>query len=125
VQEHRRLKRLLQEITSLQLELIPPAPAHKSPARRQGLALGGLLARTVAHFFPDLPKWLGRWATGVSRSAFTYGRALPAVDGPDGLPAQARLTPAGSASSWTRPGPWPTSIASLIPNSRRWPIPTP
>ena len=51
IQEHRRIKRLLREITQLQLELIrshnsgSPAPA--------GIKLGGILGETLTHFWPD------------------------------------------------------------------------
>ena len=36
----------------------PAAPDGASEARRQGLALGATLAKTVAHFFPEFHDWL-------------------------------------------------------------------
>jgi hypothetical protein len=52
----------------------PPAPHRESPARRQGLELGAVVARTVAHFFPDLPEWLGEVHDRRDQDCITYGR---------------------------------------------------
>jgi hypothetical protein len=54
--------------------LDPPAPDRTSPARRQGLALGATLAKTVAHFFPELPAWLGETRDTRDQDLITYSR---------------------------------------------------
>ena len=52
----------------------PGTPHRPSPARRQGLELGGALAKTVAHFFPDLFDWLGAVRDLRDQDCITYGR---------------------------------------------------
>jgi hypothetical protein len=52
----------------------PPAPDRASPARRQGLGLGGALARTVAHFFPKLSEWLGEVRDARDQGQIIYSR---------------------------------------------------
>jgi hypothetical protein len=54
--------------------LDPTAPDGTSPARRQGLALGKTLAKTVAHFFPELPAWLRETRDTRDQDLITYCR---------------------------------------------------
>src|SRR5271169_2354984 len=52
----------------------PAAPEPQSPARRQGLALGATLAKTVSHFFPDLFQWLGEVRDNRNQDCIVYDR---------------------------------------------------
>src|SRR5260221_65527 len=54
--------------------LDPPAPHGASPTRRQGLELGGALAKTVAHFFPEWFAWLGEVRDTRDQDLITYSR---------------------------------------------------
>lgn len=48
--------------------------SNPSPARREGLKLGANLARTVAHFWPDLRLWLGQVPDTRDQDQIIYPR---------------------------------------------------
>ncbi len=50
VEEPRRLRQLVREITGLKVELIRPHRCRRAKALRQGLALETALAQTLAYF---------------------------------------------------------------------------
>jgi len=115
-------QRLVQEITLLQLALIRLHRTSK-PARRQGLALGATLARTIAHFFPQLLAWLGAVRDTRDQDRCTYGRRFLLWMGILGF-----LLKLGSRRrlrfELDSPRRWPTSMAWRRPSRRPWPTPT-
>ena len=58
VEEHRRLKRLLQEISQLTLALVRGHAQAQKRRRGRVLKIGALSVRTIRHFFPEFNAWM-------------------------------------------------------------------
>jgi hypothetical protein len=56
-------------------------PHPPSPARRQGLALGGILGRTLVHFWPDYKSWLGKVTDTRVQELCIYDRKFLLIQG--------------------------------------------
>jgi len=61
---------------------VDPQPQRPpSPARRQGLELGCILGKTLAHFWPDYRAWLAGVADTRVQELCTYGRQFLLIQG--------------------------------------------
>jgi len=56
-------------------------PHPPSTARRQGVALGGILGRTLVHFWPDYRAWLGKVTDTRVQELCTYDRRFLLIQG--------------------------------------------